>query len=162
MGCPARQPERAGEVLRVRHTLKGSARLAGAMRLGEMAHRMESSIEQIGSENLQAVQLEPLLARFDTLQSTFDALGKEQFQAPLEPVVPQTVLPTVAASKPVAAAAVLPESTVRATVRATANQSVRVKSHLLDRLVNQAGEVMISRSRMESRLTQLRTSLQEL
>jgi chemosensory pili system protein ChpA (sensor histidine kinase/response regulator) len=33
---------------------------------------------------------------------------------------------------------------------------------LLDRLVNQAGEVMISRSRMESRVVQLKTSLQEM
>jgi len=150
-----------GEVLRVLHTLKGSARLAGAMRLGEMAHRMESSIEQIGSENLQAVQLEPLLARFDSLQETFDALGKEQVPAPLEPVVAQPVTPVATTTKPVVPG-VGPETTVRATPRATANQSVRVKSHLLDRLVNQAGEVMISRSRMESRLTQLRSSLQEL
>lgn len=63
------------EVLRVLHTLKGSARLAGAMRLGEMSHRMESSIEQIGTEHLQSVQLEPLLTRFDGLQATFNALG---------------------------------------------------------------------------------------
>ena len=33
------------EVLRNLHTLKGSARLAGALRLGEMAHRMETSVE---------------------------------------------------------------------------------------------------------------------
>jgi chemosensory pili system protein ChpA (sensor histidine kinase/response regulator) len=42
------------------------------------------------------------------------------------------------------------------------NQSVRVRSQLLDRLVNQAGEVMITRSRMDERLTQLRSSLGEL
>jgi len=153
-----------GEVLRVLHTLKGSARLAGAMRLGEMAHRMESSIEQIGSENLQAVQLEPLLARFDSLQSTFDTLGTEQTPVPLMPVSPASPQPTkpeLSASKAVVPA-VQPEIAVRASTRSTANQSVRVKSHLLDRLVNQAGEVMISRSRMESRLTQLRVSLDEL
>jgi chemosensory pili system protein ChpA (sensor histidine kinase/response regulator) len=37
-----------------------------------------------------------------------------------------------------------------------------VRSQLLDRLVNQAGEVMISRARMEARLTQLRSSLGDL
>ena len=36
------------EVLRALHTLKGSARLAGALRLGELAHRMESEIEYAG------------------------------------------------------------------------------------------------------------------
>jgi chemosensory pili system protein ChpA (sensor histidine kinase/response regulator) len=39
---------------------------------------------------------------------------------------------------------------------------VRVRSLLLDRLVNQAGEVMITRSRLEARLGQLRGSLGEL
>ncbi|MDE2416439.1 MAG: Hpt domain-containing protein [Burkholderiales bacterium] len=147
-----------GEVLRVLHTLKGSARLAGAMRLGEMAHRMESSIEQIGNENLQAVQLEPLLSRFDGLQSNFESLGKEQPVAQ-EPAVPQVV---ASSAKPVISSSIGTESAAPIPVRVAANQSVRVKSLLLDRLVNQAGEVMISRSRMESRLGQLRASLQEL
>jgi chemosensory pili system protein ChpA (sensor histidine kinase/response regulator) len=39
---------------------------------------------------------------------------------------------------------------------------VRVRSQLLDRLVNQAGEVMITRSRMEAELNQLRGSLGDL
>ena len=163
------QPDHMGarnEILRLLHTLKGSARLAGAMRLGEMAHRMESSIEQIGTEALQAVQLEPLLTRFDSLQAVFAALG----QAPAE--LDAVVVPAAApASTPVAlaAAAVAPLSTrpvvhapQAAMPRSTGNQSVRVRSQLLDRLVNQAGEVMITRSRMDARLNQLRSSLGEL
>src|SRR5205814_1168663 len=39
---------------------------------------------------------------------------------------------------------------------------VRVKAPLLDRLVNQAGEVSITRSRLESDVTQMRVSLREL
>ncbi|MFO1266464.1 MAG: Hpt domain-containing protein [Rubrivivax sp.] len=34
--------------MRALHTLKGGARLAGAMRLGEMAHRLETAIEHLG------------------------------------------------------------------------------------------------------------------
>jgi chemosensory pili system protein ChpA (sensor histidine kinase/response regulator) len=171
------------EVLRVLHTLKGSARLAGAMRLGEMSHHMESSIEQIGTEHVQSVQLEPLLIRFDTLQATFDRLGKEPVQD--EPMVTALVAvaetPTVVATQPVsqvdgdsvpvvmpvAAPArvpvrVSPRGMPVAPVRQVVSQSVRVRSQLLDRLVNQAGEVMISRARMEARLTQLRSSLGDL
>ena len=62
------------EVLRALHTLKGSARLAGALRLGELAHRMESEIEHLGSESVHTADLEPLLHRFDNLQGNFDAL----------------------------------------------------------------------------------------
>ena len=64
------------ESLRALHTLKGSARLAGALRLGEMAHRMESEIEQLGHDDLQSVQIEPLLTRFDALQANFDGLRR--------------------------------------------------------------------------------------
>jgi chemosensory pili system protein ChpA (sensor histidine kinase/response regulator) len=160
------------EVLRVLHTLKGSARLAGAMRLGEMSHRMESSIEQIGTEQVQSVQLEPLLTRFDALQSTFDALGAEPAhdepdqvapQAKAEEPEPESVTTAPALPKAVVMPVkVLPRGQVVAPVRQSANQSVRVRSQLLDRLVNQAGEVMISRARLEARLTQLRSSLGDL
>ena len=46
--------------------------------------------------------------------------------------------------------------------RQGASQTVRVRAQLLDRLVNQAGEVMITRSRMEASLGKLRGSLLEL
>jgi chemosensory pili system protein ChpA (sensor histidine kinase/response regulator) len=151
-----------GEVLRVLHTLKGSARLAGAMRLGEMAHRMESSVLQLGSDNLQAVQLEPLLSMFDAIQGTFESLGKESPTDALVVPPAQLAATEVAPDATAKALAVNAAASLPATTRPSSNQSVRVRSQLLDRLVNQAGEVMISRSRMESRLGQLRTSLSEL
>ena len=142
------------EVLRVLHTLKGSARLAGAMRLGEMAHRMESVIEQMGQEGVQATQIEPLLARFDALQQAWDALQADSTQAREAPLTsaPQGALP---ATSP----AVLPAA---APTARSAGQSVRVRAQLLDRLLNQAGEVMITRSRLDARVGQLRSSLGEL
>lgn len=159
------------EVLRVLHTLKGSARLAGAMRLGEMAHRMESVIEQMGSEFLQTPQIEPLLTRFDALRSDFDALCATLTQAQ-EPVIETTA----ASAVPLPAGGVaqmVPSLAVRASLiepgvsgllpaRQASGQSVRVRSQLLDRLVNQAGEVMITRSRLDARLGQLRGSLDDL
>ncbi|WP_293660013.1 Hpt domain-containing protein [Rhodoferax sp. OV413] len=159
------QPGPRRAVLRLLHTLKGSARLAGAMRFGEMAHRMESSIEQLGSEGLQTVQLEPLLTRFDALQATLDALAQTGVDAPDE---------TPARPEAGAASPALPVDTAQAKSRplvhapasflprAQAHQTVRVRAQLLDRLVNQAGEVMMSRSRMDERLGQLKSSLGEL
>ncbi len=185
------QPDHAGarlDVLRVLHTLKGSARLAGAMRLGEMTHRMESAIEQMGSEFLQAAQIEPMLTRYDRLQQVFDELCR----APVEEVyVPEApARPSVAAAAPAAApvatapvpapepaakaaqrplvaarpamATPVPAKLPSATARSTSGQTVRVRSQLLDRLVNQAGEVMITRSRLDQRLGQLNGSLGEL
>ena len=165
-----------GESLRVLHTLKGSARLAGALRMGEMAHRMESAIEHLGVEALNSAQLEPLLTRFDDIQSNFEALraGPEQaFALPEAVKGPAAALAPDAMpgekpqgpplASPVGTTRVAPATTTAlAPIRQVANQSVRVRSQLLDRLVNQAGEVMITRSRLESRLDQMRGSMTDL
>jgi chemosensory pili system protein ChpA (sensor histidine kinase/response regulator) len=190
------------EVLRVLHTLKGSARLAGAMRMGEMAHRMESAIESLGTEFLQPVQLEPLLLRFDGLQAVFDGLRAGPAHADQMPAQelaeqqaaqdaataasaaaagsPEALAEPGATAVPVTAPAVEHHETVRvadrrargrletawnkvgAAPKVNPNQSVRVRSLLLDRLVNQAGEVIITRARLDARLGQLRGSLGEL
>ncbi len=163
-----------GEVLRVLHTLKGSARLAGAMRLGEMSHRMESAIEQLGTESLDGAQIDPLLTRFDGIGSTFEELRAGPEQARVMPETPASVpevaidaAKTAGGDATVSRKQILPTTATSATaavapLRQIANQSVRVRSQLLDRLVNQAGEVMISRSRLESRVGQLRSSLVDL
>ena len=150
------------EVLRVLHTLKGSARLAGGMRLGEMTHRMESAIEQLGSESLQTAQLEPLLARFDAIQGNFAALRAGPEQAMVLPEAPIATAAEAPAAATVKKARAVQTTTALAPLRQIANTSVRVRSQLLDRLVNQAGEVMITRSRLASRLGQLRGSLVDL
>ncbi len=150
------------EVLRVLHTLKGSARLAGGMRLGEMAHRLESAIEQLGSESLQTAQLEPLLARFDAIQGNFAALRAGPEQAMVLPEAPIATAAEAPAAATVKKARAVQTTTALAPLRQIANTSVRVRSQLLDRLVNQAGEVMITRSRLASRLGQLRGSLVDL
>ena len=185
----AARPDNHGarhEALRTLHTLKGSSRLAGAMRLGELTHRLESAIERLDSENLQVSQVEPLLNSFDGIQANFDALRvlSEQVQdAPLVallpvaatgvaatavvvPLVPVTPSASVSASQPAAAAGAgklfLPTTPPLAPLRQAGNQSVRVRAALLDRLVNQVGEVMITRSRLDVRLGQMRGALSDL
>ncbi len=164
------------EVLRALHTLKGSARLAGALRLGEMSHRMESEIEEFGLDGVRPADLELLTQRVDAMQANLDQLratgaAAEPSQlASLEPLVQepeQQAGATDANGAPVASAAArnviaLPAATTLAPIRQAANQAVRVRSQLLDRLVNQAGEVMITRSRLEAELKQLRSSLNDL
>ena len=178
------------EVLRALHTLKGSARLAGAMRLGEMAHKIESEIESMGSDAAASQDFESLLSRFDAMQANFevlrsaDALGSAEVSAPAPVVldrVSETALdietesriaeaPLLPASPAVAASTVsaarvaipAPQGMVMKPLRQAAAASVRVRSQLLDRMVNQAGEVMITRSRLEAELGQLRGSLSDM
>ena len=178
------------EVLRTLHTLKGSARLAGAMRLGEMAHKIESEIESIGSDAAASQDFESLLSRFDAMQANFealrsaDALGSAEVSASTLVVidaVSETALDAEAetrmaqatlqpAAQPVTVgpasglrvAIPAPQGMVMKPLRQAAAASVRVRSQLLDRMVNQAGEVMITRSRLEAELGQLRGSLSDM
>ena len=178
------------EVLRALHTLKGSARLAGAMRLGEMAHKIESEIESLGSDEGASQDFESLLSRFDAMQANFEALRRAGVlgfaevsasapvvidavsetaqnteaetriaEALLMPVV-KPVTPSSASGSRVAIPA--PQGMVMKPLRQAAAASVRVRSQLLDRMVNQAGEVMITRSRLEAELGQLRGSLKDM
>jgi chemosensory pili system protein ChpA (sensor histidine kinase/response regulator) len=167
------------EALRALHTLKGSARLAGALRLGEMAHRLESDIEYLGFEDVNPADLEQLLHRYDAMQARFEAMRAAGAGAEAPVVLPAAAAPVREAEPPEQAQAAaarpadlaplklkttlaMPTTMAAAPARAGANQAVRVRSQLLDRLVNQAGEVMITRSRLEEELRQLRGSLDDL
>ena len=185
------------EVLRALHTLKGSARLAGALRLGEMAHRIESDIEYLGSEITNARELVPLLGRFDAMQATFENLRHPAAQEPRELEVTEST-PTALMAVPVAAVEATdvatvdtdgspihsdvarsdgnqltepavrrmdipaPQAMALQALRQSSTASIRVRSQLLDRMVNQAGEVMITRSRLEAELSQLRSALGDM
>ncbi len=180
----AARPENLGarnEALRALHTLKGSSRLAGAMRLGEMAHRLESAVEQVDTEAPSADAIEPLLVAFDGLQSNFDALRTIGAQGLAEPMAvspaaeaapePSAAAPSASvpdsglapAQAPAPRPAVrLPGASQLTAARSVSSQSVRVRAQLLDRLVNQAGEVMIARSRLDARMVQMKDSLADL
>ena len=122
-------------LLRTLHTVKGSARMAGAMRLGQHAHEIETHIENMlhaGTATSQA--FEELLAHYDHALHLF-----EQLQQPLLPLPGMEDTP---AAEPKAAL-------------------VRVRADILDRLVNQAGEVSITRSKMENEVGVLGASLSE-
>ncbi|MCZ8256945.1 MAG: Hpt domain-containing protein, partial [Polaromonas sp.] len=173
------------EVLRALHTLKGSARLAGALRMGEMAHRIESEIEFLGSDAAASQAFDPLLTRFDAMEAAFETLRHADAVAAAAPVVLAPIAAAEAAPKsapveeaapdvqeaPVQAATPstetgsrkltvpAPQSMAMQPLRQAASASIRVRSQLLDRMVNQAGEVMITRSRLEAELSQLRGSL---
>ena len=150
-------------VLRALHTLKGSARLAGAMRLGEMAHRLESAMEALDAQTATSVEVDPLLEQVDALQANFDRLRLVGADA-AEPLVVDAGAGSGTARTPEPAvpgvpAAARPQGTP---VRSQAQQTVRVRSQLLDRLINEAGEVLIARSRLDARMTVVHNALADL
>ena len=221
-------PTHPAACMRTLHTLKGGARLAGAMRLGEMAHRLETRIERLTATDASPTtgeDVEALQTRSDVMTQAFEALRNRDAQAyadavaavsapvatPVTPSAaptaaapaPATAMPSteqVAATPPAIVAAVPPTGLIarvaalfekkpaaagkapaepaaidwsrftrRGTtakpverVHASQQSAVRVRAPLLDRLVNQAGEVSITRSRIESGVGAIKGSLSDL
>ncbi|MDP3842386.1 MAG: Hpt domain-containing protein [Oxalobacteraceae bacterium] len=141
-------------LLRVLHTVKGSARMAGAMVLGQHAHDIETRIGQLMQGGAPApLALDELLASHDHSLSLFEQL---QHPAPAAATaVAEMPAADAVATAQAAAAPMLSPATLQVPL-------VRVRAEIIDRLVNHAGEVSISRSRLENEVGTLRSSLSEL
>ena len=117
---------RAAACMRVLHTFKGGARLAGAMRLGEQAHRLESQIEHLVANGEPSYeQLLALQDAGDGLEHSFTTLQRT-WRNPA-PVTPAPMAPPAPAA-PVAAPVVdlpapIPPTEAVETVQAPAEGS---------------------------------------
>ena len=205
-------------LMRQLHTVKGSARMAGAMALGQRVHEMETRVEAANGLTVVPLALiDELVAEHDEVVEMFEAIRErgvagpgaaEQVQAvepaagvdadadfalevsaeahevpaeddvdaaPIAATAAQADQPDLAARTPDDAASdraprtAAPASASREVAMPAvpapqpgANALVRVRADLLDRLVNESGEVSIARSRLDNELSQLRQSLQDL
>jgi chemosensory pili system protein ChpA (sensor histidine kinase/response regulator) len=173
-------PEDSGfqlELKRNLHTFKGSARMVGAMRLGELAHRMETLAEGAGSGEAYFEELETSL---DRIGYVFDRLRAGEVNVALPWLAEQdedkepeervsSAAETTETEKPAAAPAVSWQPTGQAAlssasqaIQVTEEGQLRVSAAKVDRLVNEAGEIIIARTRAEGELRGLKSDLLEL
>ncbi len=84
----AKDVEAMNGLKRTLHTIKGSARMAGAMRLGELAHRMESILEGDGRQTvLSAKHIEEFELDLDGIAFLLDRLQNGEANTALPGVV---------------------------------------------------------------------------
>ncbi len=141
---------------RVLHTLKGSARMTGAMRLGEATHNLEAQVIALQGKALSNDQFDELEAGFDIINELLDLLQGKPEAAAAGTLAGTTAAAAVAAAPPPAMPMGGPSEAE------LAKTTLRVRADLVDRLVNQAGEVAIARSRMEAEMLALKQSLLDL
>ena len=134
-------------ILRLLHTLKGSARMAGAMRLGNLIHAMESHVESAFREHAISD------AALDQLESEFDAIS-----GAIEQLQQQLPTPVPTADDAVVAVQAVPENGDAI----SAKTILRINSELIDRLVNDSGEASMLRAKIEAQLNSFKQSLQDL
>ncbi|KPF67999.1 hypothetical protein IP84_12080 [beta proteobacterium AAP99] len=173
-------------LLRTLHTLKGSARMAGALRVGQSAHEMETRIEHaVTSGDHSDALFDELERRNDRMQLVFEVTSGNRTEADLLADAERAEQDASTAAAAVEARAPASEAqgaaanvinfpvrtpvapvTAPATLPAAAAEAggalVRVRADILDRLVNQAGEVAIARTRVEAEVVGIRNALGEL
>ena len=211
-----------GQLRRTLHTFKGSARMAGAMRLGQLVHLMESRLLDDDSQLQVSTALFDLLDEdLDHIAFVLDHLRRNEFNVPLPwvartadetptaddalsaaeagaqpldqpatasdedrdaplrgttempaapfmPAAPMVERPIVVPMQRVAPPPAEPLHAAAVRVEAVheletgARAQLRVRADMIDRLVNEAGEVAIARARVEGELRALKANLLEL
>ncbi|WP_296282769.1 Hpt domain-containing protein [Pseudoxanthomonas sp.] len=165
------------------HTLKGGARMAGIHAVGDLGHAIETMLESIAGQRTEldrrAIQL--LERGFDTLHGQLArvtarravsipdgmiaefnarARGIELPDAPVVSDAPAAPIELAPLSAPIDTEAAAPVEEEFFPVGQ--QEQVRVRADLLDRLVNNAGEVAIYRARLEQQLGAFRGAMAEL
>ena len=184
------EPQQA--LARQLHTLKGSARMAGAMRLGQYIHNLESHLEsallnhqagpalvddlengldQISNlieliKNPPAPSAEEIAAEEEAAEDLAEAEARTEAElAATDTATPES--PNEAAPAPAAVARpamAAPQQVFEDLESSPVQQRapLRVRAEMIDRFVNEAGEVSIARTRIEGELRTLRRSLLDL
>ena len=185
------------ELRRTLHTFKGSARMAGAMRLGELTHLMESHLgarRRAGRDAPSSSRRWKPLSTASRSCSTACAAARptrgcpgwrkrrrkrrrprRQCRSAVAPAAPP--VDRASGGRParrVVAVAVIPLAPAAAQrggdrasggvpeLETGARAQLRVRADIIDRLVNEAGEVAIARARVEGELRSLKANLLEL
>ena len=161
----------ARDLQRHLHTLKGSARMTGLMRLGELAHVLETRVNTIdGIESPPAREFEEIEERVDRFSMSLERLTRGEDIVEAEPVaVPAAEIFEEQRDKPATIAVIAAAAREMAQRDAAAPEQresraalLRVNAEMIDRFVNEAGELSIARSRIEGEMIAFKRAMADL
>ena len=151
------------EVQRALHTFKGGARMAGLEQMGMAAHQMESRVMRLdsgqddASDNRHFARLHEDL---EDLQRRHDALQRLRAASAPPVAKPAAVKQKMAAGNWDPELFWAPEQDDSGS--ALRRETARVAVESLDRMLNQAGEISIFRSRLEQQNSSIQYQLDEM
>ncbi|MBK1723325.1 hybrid sensor histidine kinase/response regulator [Thiocystis violacea] len=171
---------------RLLHTLKGSARLTGLSAIGDLSHALETRLKALGDAQagvtdttLELAQraVDTLSVQVDALEqgvpiprmtALVDELSRTSEEAPAAAEQEAAVMRPAAPAPAVTLAGLFAKEHeaeppgAREAASVSVAPQIRVRSDLLNRLVNHAGEISIYRGRLTQRNGQLGFGLGEL
>ena len=161
----------AADLRRHLHTLKGSARMSGLMRLGELAHVLETRIVAMDDAAVpEARAFEEVEERVDRFSLSLERLARGEDIVEAQPIeVSVAAVFEQQKDKPTALAVIAAAAQERAERDAAPPEMregraalLRVNADLIDRFVNEAGELSIARSRIEGEMANFKRALTDL
>jgi len=167
-------PTKIGEMRRTLHTIKGGARMVGVQPLADLTHALESMIIQVVEGKLSATPqlFEVLQSAADQIAALLDQIRNSQpiraatdLHRRIEQISGTKTTPPP--QVPMAAPQAVPveekkEASDGTRTAAQPQEQIRISADLLNKLVNHAAEVSITRSRVDQQLSGFRHSLQEM
>ena len=150
------------------HTIKGSARMVGAMGCGELFHSMESRIDHaVAMRAITTEMLDSLDVSVDRGTLMIDRLSRGESASPRPAAAAPESLVSVETAQSAGAADLVNDQTKSAVpgtgvIQPGTQVQLRVRADLVDKLVNETGEVAIARARIEGEMRSIKASLLEL
>lgn len=138
-----KEGEHAHLLQRLLHTLKGSARMAGQAEIGNNAHELEELVLQKAKQTPNEQDFEAMFVELDKIVGFFDKPTLDVSDEEITPLHTHDVLPVEQLANHAAG-------------------SLRLREDVLARLINDAGEVSIIRSRIDREMAGFKASSSDL
>jgi chemosensory pili system protein ChpA (sensor histidine kinase/response regulator) len=138
-----KQTDHPDALQRALHTLKGSARMAGQSSLGDAVHELEDHVIRSLKRKNDAINFDNMFVDLDKIGAFFDETMGNTPDETIDQIKVEDAAPAG-----------------RATDRKA--QFLRMRADTLDRLINDAGEISIIRSRLDRELAGFKQSSNDL
>ena len=138
-----KQMEHPDALQRALHTLKGSARMAGQAELGDAVHGLEDQVIRSLKRKNVDIDFDDMFVELDKIGGFFEQAMDTTPAVTIEQIGQQDAAPSGRVSDRKA-------------------QFLRMRADTLDRLINDAGEISIIRSRLDRELTGFKQSSHDL
>ncbi len=138
-----KQTDHPDALQRALHTLKGSARMAGHATLGDAVHQLEDHVIRSLKRKNEVIDFDNMFVELDKIGSFFEETMGNTPDETISQIRQEDAAPSG-----------------RTTDRKA--QFLRMRADTLDRLINDAGEISIIRSRLDRELTGFKQSSSDL
>lgn len=154
------------------HTLKGSVRMAGANKIGMLAHRLESLLDYIENRKINLFGFKPLLEKeinkiaflMKDPNQELDAYKTTWLDEIINPLAMASDTTSVKTENIEGKSEVVEKNTqqVKTEGKKEIKQYIKISSDIVDSAINDAGEIRLSRSSLEDTTSNTKKSIFEL